>query len=122
MSDEELSKEIERQLKEQGVNTVTVEFKTDENGRRQIRMECENPEKNPKDFELRIDDGNNQEVLKQKVKIGNDDKFKGKSDDEIRKMVREDLGNPDIKDNEIKIERDQNSDIKIKVEVDKKNN
>jgi len=120
MSDEELAKEVQKQLGEDGIQNVSLNIKTDENGKRMVKINLENPEKTPKDFELRIDDGKNQEVLKQKVKISNDpDKYKGKTDEEIKKLVKQEIGNEDIKDDDIKIERDQNGEVKIKVEVSK---
>jgi len=120
MSDEELSKEIERQLKEQGIHPpVNVDFKGDENGKRYLKIVMDSTDRTPRDFELRIDEGGNRDqVIKEKVKSNSDpDRFKGKSDDEIKQMVKSDLNNPDIKDSDIKITRNEKGNVKVKVEI-----
>lgn len=122
MSDEELSKEVEKQMKEQGMENVSLNFKTDANGKRQIQMQMDhNTSKDPKNMELRINDGNNQEVMKMVKKPLDQDKLKNMNDEEIRNYVRNDLGNPDIKDSEIKITR-ENGEVNVKVEVERTNN
>jgi hypothetical protein len=122
MSDEELAKTVEKQLKEQGMENVSLIFKTDSNGKRQIQMKIEhNNDNSPKDMELRINDGNNQEVMKFVKKPLDQAKLKGKTDEEIRKYVRDDLGNPNIKDDEIKITR-ENGDVQVKVELEREEN
>lgn len=122
MSDEGLSKEVERQLKEQGMNNVNLNVKTDENGRRQIQVKLDKNynDKNPKDVELRINEGDNKEEVMEFVKKPLDQsKLKGKTDEEIRNYVREQLGNPEIKDNEITIIRDNNGEVRIEVDINK---
>jgi len=121
MTDEELSKEIERQLNEQGIHPITVDFKGDGNGKRTLRLMLDSTDRTPRDFELRIDqDGNKEQVLKEKVKTGDPDRFKGKSDDEIKQMIKSELDNPNIKDSDIKISRDEKGNVKVKVEVEDK--
>lgn len=119
MSDEELQAEVQRQLKEQGVE-MNIQFKTDPDGKRDITIvhqKCD--EKNtPKSYEINIDDKNGKEKIKVMQKMADPEKFKGKSDDEIRKMVREELGNPDLKDDEILILREGN-ECRVKIESNK---
>jgi hypothetical protein len=122
MNDEELTKEVERQLKEQGMENVSLNIKTDANGKRQVQMKVEhNNDNNPKDMELRINDGNSQEVMKFVKKPLDQEKLKNKTDDEIRKYVKEDLGNPDLKDDDIKITR-ENGEVNVKIEVKREEN
>lgn len=116
MSDEELAKQIESQLKENGVNTSTINVKTQNDGHREIKLQLDQNDKTTSDFELRINDGNNKEMIKEKRNTIDGGRFNGKSDDEIRKMVKEDLGNPDIQDKDIQIIREGNG---IKVQVNK---
>ncbi|MGA2669080.1 MAG: hypothetical protein ABSF32_09210 [Ignavibacteria bacterium] len=118
MSDEELSRQIENQLKENGIQNISLDVKTDIDGRRKIKLNLDQNDKTLKNFELRIDDEKNQEVLKEVKKTVDQDKFRGKSDEEIRNMVKEDLNNPDIKDKDIQIIR-ENGEVKVKVNVEK---
>jgi hypothetical protein len=116
MTDEQLQAEIQRKLKEQGVD-MQVNVKTDADGRREMKMTMNNEGKEPKNFELNVNDGNNVEKMKVIHRDNNDmARFKGKSDEEIRKMVREEVGNPNLKDGDIKISR-ENDDVKIKIET-----
>jgi len=120
MSDEDLKKEVERQLREQGVNS-NINFTTGPDGKRNIQMQIPDLKnsKDPKDFEVNINDGNNDQTLKVITKKPTDvNKYKGKSDAEIRSMVRSDLGNQNLKDNEIIITH-EGDEVKIKVEVEK---
>lgn len=117
MSDRELENEVQRQLKEQGVE-MKVQFTTGTDGRRDIRIENPESEKNPKSFELTIDENNGNEKFKLFQKKADPEKFRGKSDDQIRKMVKEELKNPDIKDEDIKITR-TGDDVQIMVEKDR---
>lgn len=117
MSDGELEREVQRQLKEQGVE-MKVQFTTGSDGRRDIRIENPESDKNPKSFEMIIDENNGKEKFKLFQKKADPEKFKGKSDDQIRKMVREDLDNPELKDEDIKIIRN-GDDVQVKVEKDK---
>ena len=69
---------------------------------------------------MTIKDGENITKMKEirKNGSGDPDRFKGKTDDEIRKMIKEDFGNPDIKDDEIEIIREGDKVI-VKVNVNK---
>ncbi len=122
MSDAELSKEIDNQLKNAGVESAQVEFYKDKDGQRAIKLFI--PEQEVlKDggFDMTIKDGENVNRIKNVRKVnpnGDADRFKGKSDEEIRKMVKEDIGNPDIKDDEIIITRDGDK-IQVKINMKK---
>ena len=120
MSDKEVEQQIAKELKDGGIQNPNIEVKTDEQGRRMIRMKVEESDmKDGKSFEVRVHDGNNEEVLK-KMKFHSDRDFKGKTDDEIRKMVKEDLKDDELKDSDIQIIR-ENGEVKVKVtkEVEK---
>src|SRR4030095_1075976 len=119
MSDEELQAEVQRQMKEQGVE-MNIQFKTDANGKRNIMIvqEKANETSTPKSYEINIDDKNGKEQIKLFNKKVDPDKFKGKTDQEIREMVRKDFNNPDIKDDEIHIIRNGDK-VQVKVEVEK---
>ncbi len=118
MSDEELKNEVKKQLESQGFGNVNIDFKSDANGRRMIRMKIDSADiKNaPGNFEMRINDGGNEEVMKT-VKLQLQD-LQGKTDEEIRKQVKQDLNNPDLQDKDIQIIR-ENGKVKVKVEVEK---
>lgn len=120
MSDEELQTEVQRQLKEQGVE-MNIQFKTDANGKRDIIIiqEKGNETNTPKSYEINIDDKNGQEKIKLMQKKADPEKFNGKTDGEIRDMVKKDLNNPDLKDENIEITRD-NGKPHVKVQLDKK--
>lgn len=123
MSDAELEQEVTRKLKEAGIENPDIEFKTDENGRRLFKMKLpEHTQNSPDDLELRINDGNNQEVLKTVHNKLEADKLKGKTDQEIRDYVKQQNPDLNLQDNEIKIIHDGDN-IKVEVsreEVDKK--
>lgn len=118
MSDDELKNEVKKQLESQGFGNVNIDFKTNENGKRMIMMKLDsvNCDKMPSKFEMKIKDSGNEEVIKTMKKQGNE--FEGKTDEEIRKMVKEDLNNTDIQDKDIHITR-ENGKVKVKVEVEK---
>jgi hypothetical protein len=124
MSDEELQAEVERKLHEQGVD-MFIRFKTSPEGTREvIQMELhgngnENQNSEPKQYEINIDDKDGREKIKLMQKKGDPNQFKGKTDSEIRQMIREESGNKDLKDEQIKITRDGEK-IQVKVENDVK--
>jgi hypothetical protein len=122
MSDEELQAEVERKLHEQGVD-ILIRFKTSPEGTREvIQLELhgnENQNSEPKQYEINIDDKDGREKIKLMQKKADPDQFKGKTDSEIRQMIREESGNKDLKDNQIKIIRD-GAKIQVKVENDVK--
>lgn len=121
MSDAELSKEIDAQLKNAGIENAEVNFYKGSNGKREIRMVIPEQEiKKDGGFDMTIKDGENVNRLKNIRKINPDgaaDRFKGKSDAEIREMVKADIGNTDIKDDDIIITR---TGDKIQVRIDLK--
>ncbi len=119
LNDKELEEQVVKKLKEAGMdNCPEINFTTDANGKRIIKMKVDG-QNDPKNFEININDGNNQQKLKVITKSSSDlNKYKGKTDDEIRKMVRDDSGNLNLKDSEIKITRDNNGEVNIKVEAD----
>jgi len=122
MSDEELQAEVERKLHEQGVD-MFIRFKTSPEGTREvIQMELhgnETQNSEPKQYEINIDDKDGREKIKLMQKKADPDQFKGKTDSEIRQMIREESGNKDLKDDQIKITRDGEK-IQVKVENDVK--
>lgn len=120
MSDDELKNEIETKLKEQGVD-MKFKFQTGPNGRREIRMENEGQidvNKEPKSFEMNIEDNNGKENIRLMTRKADPKQFDGKTDEQIREMVRKDFGNEVLKDSDIIIERkDGNVQVKIKKDV-----
>lgn len=116
MSDDELQAEVQRQLREQGVE-MNIQFKTDANGKRSIMMinEKGNETNTPKSYEINIDDKNGQEKIKLMQKEAVPGQFKGKTDQEIRDYVKQQNPDQNLKDSEIKISRDGDN-VQIKVE------
>ncbi len=120
-SDEELKNEIESKLREQGVD-MKFKFTTGPDGRRDITVEHDqllDANKEPKSFEMNIEDDNGKEKIKLFTQKADPKKFEGKTDSEIREMVRKDLGNPELKDSNILIER-TGKEVKVKVNFDQK--
>jgi hypothetical protein len=114
MSDEELEKQVQKQLDEQGIN-MKFKFKTGTDGKRDVFIEKD--DNSPGQFELMIDENNGNEKFKIFTKKADPEMFKGKSDQEIRDIVKKD--NPELRDEDIKIIRDGDK-VQVKVEVDKK--
>ncbi len=124
MNDEELKQEVTRQMKEAGFNNPNVEFKTDEKGRRVFNLKLDNREnlsKDPQNFELNVNDGNNKEVLKFSTKPLDKEKLKNMTDDQIRQLIKEQHKDMQIDDKDIKIER-KNGDVMVKVLKENDNN
>lgn len=120
-SDDELKNEIESKLREQGVD-MKFKFTTGPDGRRDITVEHDpmlDANKEPKSFEMNIEDDNGKEKIKLLTQKGDPKRFEGKTDNEIREMIRKDLGNPELKDSDIVIER-TGKEVKVKVNFDKK--
>lgn len=115
MSDEEVQKEVDRQLKKQGVD-VKFNVKTGADGRRDVFIERDANDKDPSQFELIIDNNNGNENIKLFQKKADPDKFKGKTDEEIRKMVKDD--HPELNDKDIQIIREGDK-VQVKVEVER---
>ncbi len=120
MSDAELEEEVTRKLKEAGIENPDIEFKTDENGRRLFKMKLsdEDMKNRPDNLELRINDGNNQEVLKTVHNRLEADKLKGKTDQEIRDYVKQQNPDQNLQDNEIKVTH-EGDNVKVEVIRDK---
>ena len=119
-SDPELKIEMEQKLKEQGID-MNFSVTTNSDGRREIKLVQDDKidlNKEPKSFEMNIEDNNGKEKIKMITKKADPKRFEGKTDKEIRDMVREDMGNKELKDNEIIITRDGGK-VQVKVEVDK---
>ena len=110
MTDAELSAEVERQLKEGGINVETVDFKRDENNHRLIDIRMSPGENNNKGFQLNINDGDQKMKIEEMRKEGNQpiEEFdiKGKTDDQIRQMIKERFKDQNLQDSDIKITRD----------------
>lgn len=118
MSDDELKAEIESKLKEQGVD-MKFQFKTAPDGRREIRMEQDGKidvNNEPKSFEMNIEDNNGREKIKLMTKKADPKQFEGKTDEQIREMVKKDFGYENIIDSDIIIER---KDGKVQVKINK---
>ena len=117
-SDSEVSDEIKAQLLSAGIENASISFEVNGEGHRKINLTI--PEESLlKDggVDVTIKDGEMVNKLKEIKRTAGADRFKGKSDAEIRDLVREDLGNPDIKDNQIEIIR-EGENVKVKVKVD----
>jgi tRNA G37 N-methylase Trm5 len=116
MSDAELKQEVTRQLQEAGIENPDIQIQTDENGRRQFKINIPegNIKSHPNDFELKVKDGGNEEVLKRMHRNSFPEELKGKSDQEIKDWVKQNNKEADLKDSDIQIIR-ENGDVKIKV-------
>lgn len=125
MSDEELKNQITTQLEQNGINGVQISFEKNADGRRVSKIFIpESAIKNNDGFDLRIEDGDdkNKTLEVRKFRNKNDgeaDRFKNKSDEEIKKMVMEDLQNKNINPEDIQIVRKGD---KIMINISKKSN
>lgn len=121
MSDEELQHELETKMKEQGID-MKFQFKTGPNGRRDLMLDNSALDsiKEPRSFEVNIEGDNSREKVKILTQKTDAKKFEGKTDSEIRDMVRKDVGNPGLTDDQIKITR-ENGEVKVKLEVNQTN-
>ncbi len=115
MSDEELKSEITTQLQNAGISGAVVKIEMNGDARRVNIEFAENSIPPNGGFDMTITDGNNVERIKQlRKESGTPGKFNGKTDEEIRQMVREDFPDGDLRDDEIHIIREGN-DVKVKV-------
>ncbi|MEO8665480.1 MAG: hypothetical protein ABI462_08275 [Ignavibacteria bacterium] len=126
MSDEELKEEVSRQLKNAGIENAQVDFEKNADGKRLIRLDISGEQlKKEGDFDITIRDGNNVSRMKELRKESPDggEKFKGKTDSEIRDIVRKDV-DPALTDDQIEIIRDgENAMVRIKkINKDNKGN
>lgn len=129
MSDTELSKEIDAQLKNAGIENATVDFEKNKDGHRMVKLNIPEQEiKKDGGFDMTIKDGDNVTKMKEvrKTGTGDPDRFNGKTDEEIKKMVKEDMQLPDLKNDQIEIIRKdgkvmikiKKSDLKSKIEIE----
>jgi hypothetical protein len=120
ISDAELQQEVTRQLKEAGIENPNIEFKTDENGMRTFKMKLpdEQMKNSPGNFEVRVHDGNKEDVMKVVHNRLDGAKLKGKTDQEIREHVKQQNPDLNLQDNEIKITH-EGDDVKVEVVRDK---
>lgn len=138
MTDEELSAEVERQLKEGGIDVQTINFRRDENNRRLIDIKMSENGKNGA-FQLDINDGNQKMRIEERRKDGTEEvefNIKGKSDEEIRQMVKDKFKDQNLQDGDILITRtgeevsvdivqkskdgNQNTEMKMKMKLQSK--
>lgn len=122
MNNDELKKEMTSQLEKNGISGVQINIENGKDGRRITRVFI--PESSIKDeggFDMTIKDGNNEERIKQVRKKGSDEemaRFKGKSDQEIKKMLMEDLKDKGITEDMIEIKRDGDK-VMFNIKVEK---
>ncbi len=96
-SDAQVTDELQKQLNAAGVEDIKVGYKTMADGQRMLEVQPtesglsgkEHPDN--KDFELSVKDGSNEQFLKTRHKSSESLNLEGKSDDEIRKIVSEDM-------------------------------
>ncbi|MBS1517536.1 MAG: hypothetical protein JSS91_05560 [Bacteroidetes bacterium] len=120
MSDDELKNEIITQLEKNGMQGVQVSFEKNAEGRRISKIFIpENGIRSNIGFDLTIKDGDIVNRIKEIRKDGKSepDRFKDKTDDEIRNMLMEELGDKNINPEDIKITR---KDGKVMVNIKKK--
>lgn len=119
-SDEEVINDITKQLENAGLENVDVHFERQPEGYRKINISIPETEINMKDksIDMKIRDGNNEEHLKteNRIKLGFDtERCEGKSDEEIKQMLMEDLKDKNITKDDIQIIR-EGDQIKVKVQ------
>lgn len=108
-SDQEVETEIKNQLSSAGITNVTVSFEKTPNGERQIKISIP-VESIPEDggVEMTIKDGKRVNKFKEVKKLspgGDEPNFINMTDAEIRNKIREDLGEPGLRDDQIQITR-----------------
>lgn len=124
MSDEELEQELTKQMKEAGFEVPNVDFTTDENGKRMIKLKLEHPDnigKDPKHVEINVNDGNNKEVLKFSNEHLDKDKLKNMTDDQIRQYIKDQHKDVQLEDKDIQIER-KDGNVTVKIQKENGNN
>lgn len=121
-SDSQVTEELQKQLKEAGVKDIKVGYKTIADGQRMLEVEPTESGLNRKegdasnnDFELSVKDGQNEQFLKTRHKTDATLNFEGKTDEEVKKLVIEDMkkNGMDAKPEDIKIERDEKGHVKV---------
>lgn len=120
-TDAQVSDELQRQLKEKGIDVITIDFKKNAQGERMLEIHpTESGLKkleetaNNKDFEIGVKDGNNEQFIKTRHNTESLN-LEGKSDDEIRKIIVEDMkkNGTEVKPEDLKIERDEKGHVKV---------
>lgn len=117
-TDAQVTDELQKQLNSAGVDDIKVGYKTKPDGQRMLDVQVndkglnrkqDSPDNN-KDFELSVKDGNNEQFLKTRHKSTSESlNLEGKSDDEIKRIVAEDMkkNGIDVKPEDLKITRDE---------------
>ncbi|MBI5403423.1 MAG: hypothetical protein HY959_08460 [Ignavibacteriae bacterium] len=116
MTDEEVQKEITRQLESAGFNNMTVSYKPDEKGKKrlEIKLKSGSGTENKGHMEVNVENKNGKEVIK--MKTGQPDVDLSKmTDAEIRAYVKKQNPEDELQDSEITIERNGNN-VNVKVE------
>jgi len=118
-NDKDVEAELQKQLKDAGIDNIQVSYKKNSNGDRMLEMtNTGNHGEGVQNFELGITDGNNKQFIKTRSDNNPDMNFEGKSDDEVRKIIAENLAADGITVNpaDIKIERDDKGKVKVTLE------
>lgn len=108
-SNQEVETEIKNQLSSAGINNVTVTFELSPAGERMIKINI--PEGSiPEDggVEMTIKDGDKVNKIKEVKKNspgGDEVNFSTMTDAEIKNKIREDMGDPGLRDDQIRITR-----------------
>jgi hypothetical protein len=118
LSEEEVSRQINTQLKEAGIDGASVYYENTAGGIRRLMIKM--PENQSSDgnkkIEVNIDNKNGREVIKMKTMKDDRADFKNMTDEEIRKYIKEKNREDNLQDREIKIERRNG---KVMINVDK---
>lgn len=121
LSDEELKNEISAQLAAAGISGAEVIIERNGEQRRVKLNLAEGSIPNNGGFDMTITDGDKVERIKQMRKdSGDPGKFEGKTDEEIRRLVREDFPDENLLDEEIQIIR-EGGKVKVKVVREREN-
>lgn len=129
-SDAQVTDELQKQLNAAGVEDIKVGYKTMPDGQRMLDIQPTESglngtaPPNNKDFELSVKDGSNEQFIKTRHKSSESLNLEGKSDEEIRKIVTEDMkkNGMDVKPEDLKIIRDEKGRVQIEFTHDEKSN
>lgn len=123
-SDAQVTDELQKQLNAAGIEDIKVGYKTMPDGKRMLDVQptekgLKRKEGDPenKDFELSVKDGNDEQFIKTRHKSDASLDFKGKTDEEIKRIISEDMkkNGADVKPEDLKIERDEKGNVKVDV-------
>lgn len=116
LSEEEVQKEISKQLEEAGFNDMIVSYKKDVNGKTRLELKLKDGIKNEKgkSLEVNVNDNNGQQVVKMNTSTPDVD-FSKMSDEEIRTYIKNKNRENNLSDKDIIIVRD-GSNVNVKVE------